>query len=622
MRTVLDLIVRHLAIPGIVPLILIGGTMGPAQAKVLKVWAVNDGEKVYRYQAEHPGRNMNSVWDGERIRLRGLYNEILGFQVIVETDTEGAEALELHVSALADPTTGKMIGGSTGPKYGPEGTIEIFTEHYIHVERPTPKAWFYGAEASAPPRGTGWIPDPLIPPNAPRGKGGFPIDIEPAGPRIVTSGHERKVLPAPAVQNQGFWVDVHLPRNRVIPSGLFQGTVSVTSGGEVVAAIPVELLLENAYLPDENHSRVWLYTSQIAHYFPELSQQEVDRMVKFESHRHRIEAVGGFKAHQSSFDPTIMESYAGFLNGDAYTPVRGYRGPGEGIGETLFPIGMYGSKVLGDTREKVQSESNRWVDWFEEHAPGVEYFWYLVDEPGESYYDWIRERAAWVDSNTGKGARLPVFITTGYIEALKDAIDIWCKYDGVELDRLPEIRNNSQRHWFYNGFRPRYGSVLLEAEAVDFRVNAWAKYIHDVDTWFLWEGTHWTHNHSGPKGFLHQRVFSEPITFSSWSGTNVNGDGIVFYPGRMPYYPKEDRGLNELLGSIRLKNIRRGQQDAGLMWLAEQKEGRTRVLELVKEVVPQSFESDTEAPVAWSQRGDDYERIRELLLDLIVEKGN
>jgi hypothetical protein len=99
--------------------------------------------------------------------------------------------------------------------------------------------------------------------------------------------------------------------------------------------------------------------------------------------------------------------------------------------------------------------------------------------------------------------------------------------------------------------------------------------------------------------------------------THANGDGIVYYPGRMPFYPEEDRGVNAILGSIRLKNIRRGQQDFEIMKLAERKVGRSRVLELVRSVVPKSFEADLKGPVLWSQRGDDYDRVRDLLLELL-----
>jgi Domain of unknown function (DUF4091) len=86
----------------------------------------------------------------------------------------------------------------------------------------------------------------------------------------------------------------------------------------------------------------------------------------------------------------------------------------------------------------------------------------------------------------------------------------------------------------------------------------------------------------------------------------------------MPFYPEEDRGLNQLFPSIRLKNIRRGQQDAAIMWLAEKKVGREKVLGIINKVVPKAMsEVDMKATVPWSERGNDYDRVREELLKLL-----
>ena len=74
------------------------------RAAVTGVWAVGDGEKVYRYESGHPGRQGNLTWDGLAIELRGLYNEVLAFQVIVEADSLGAPLLiDSHSAPVADP---------------------------------------------------------------------------------------------------------------------------------------------------------------------------------------------------------------------------------------------------------------------------------------------------------------------------------------------------------------------------------------------------------------------------------------------------------------------------------------------------------------------------------------
>jgi hypothetical protein len=585
---------------------------------------VNDGEKIYRYQSDSPLKQKNSVWDGGTVRLKGLYNEVLAFQVIVEADSFGARAVEIMVEPPVHLGSGRVIGPSGPLLYGPGGTIEVFSEHYIQVRRPTRPLWFYGSEDSAPKRMTGWIPDALIPPDARIGRGGFPLDIPRTAKEVRRRQSTLEIIPAPAAQNQGFWVDVYLPRDKSYPAGLYQGKVKVYEAGRTVAELELEVTLLPHYLPDENHSNIWLYGSVdvVNLYFPDFSSEEVERMLKFESHRHRIDLVGGSGAHSSPFDQEIMDAYKPYLDGSAFTPEAGYHGPGQGCGERLFTVGCYGSitdRAMRD-EQSARRESDLWVKWFETNAPEATYFWYMIDEPGEVQFPWIKERADWIHNNPGPGQRLPVFTTREYTRELDADIDIWAGGRGVNLEKFPDLKRQGKDHWFYNGRRPRYGAVILEAEAVDFRVNAWVKYLYQVNTWFLWEGTHWRHNFQGPKGHLHQRVFTEPLTFISWGMNWCNGDGVVFYPGRMPFYPEEDRGLNRLLSSIRLKNMRRGQQDYEIMWLAEQKVGREKVLEIIRSLVPKALnEVGINEPVPWSERGDDYDQVREKLLDLLGE---
>ena len=117
---------------------------------------------------------------------------------------------------------------------------------------------------------------------------------------------------------------------------------------------------------------------------------------------------------------------------------------------------------------------------------------------------------------------------------------------------------------------------------------------------------------------MYQRVFNEPLTYINWGFNFGNGDGIMFYPGRMPYQTEEDRGLNLVMPSIKLKNIRRGQQDYELLWLAEQKIGKEKINELIRKLVPKAMhEVEVDDPVYWSQRGDDYDNVRNELLDIL-----
>lgn len=567
--------------------------------QIKKVWALGDGEKIFRNDPNSPGKNGNYTWDGKTIHLKGLYNEVLAFQVIAETADSAATGIELSVGTLVNNSSGDLIGGST-LLYGPSGTIEVFTEHYLFVKDSTPPNWYYGSPAAAPEKMKGWIPDALIPTDATPGLGGFPVDIG-------------------ANQNQGFWIDVHLPRDqKICIAGVYKTKVQLWQRGKIIKEIPLEITLLPEYLPDENVSNVWVFTGDVYKYFPTLSPPQVDRMLKFEGHRHRIDVVGGFDVNQTSFNRDSMEKYKPWLNGDAYTPSNGYHGPGQGVGERLFPVGMYAAPVMGSTKDEVQSQSNLWVEWFRKNAPKTTYFWYIIDEPDSSKYAWIKERSGWIKSDPGIGKYLPVYTTTAYKRELTGAVDIWAGYDGVDLSTLTAARKNGGDHWFYNGNRPRYGSVILEATAVDLRVNSWVMYKYGINTWFVWNGTHWQHNGEGPKRHLHQNIFANSLTFINENMEYGNGDGILFYPGHMPFYPEEDRGLNRIISSIRLKNIRRGQQDALIMEMAAKKAGRDKVIRLVNIVVPKALSDvSMKAAVPWSQRGDDYDRVREELLRLL-----
>jgi hypothetical protein len=158
----------------------------------------------------------------------------------------------------------------------------------------------------------------------------------------------------------------------------------------------------------------------------------------------------------------------------------------------------------------------------------------------------------------------------------------------------------------------------LEGAAVDFRVDSWIMYKYGIKTWFMWQSTNWQHNGQGPKKHLHQNIFEDPLTFINDDMEFGNGDGILFYPGRMPFYPEEDRGLNQLLPSIRLKNIRRGQQDAAIMRMAEKKAGREKVISILNKVVPKAMSDvDMKSATPWSDRGNDFDKVREELLKLL-----
>src|SRR6185503_19062959 len=71
-----------------------------ASAGLRRVWVVNDGEKVERDALSHSAAARNSAWDGRRAYVFGARNEIVAFQVVVESDARGIKALTVRLPEL------------------------------------------------------------------------------------------------------------------------------------------------------------------------------------------------------------------------------------------------------------------------------------------------------------------------------------------------------------------------------------------------------------------------------------------------------------------------------------------------------------------------------------------
>jgi len=211
------------------------------EAGLTHVWAVDDGEKVKRDDLEHRSRSgsENAVWDGETIRLFGARNEIVAFQLILEAAGSGASQLDVRFDTLAGPSYVIANQSSTGDPFEYPGRhIELFLEHYVNVTKRSAGSASAWSEARPLPdqEHLGWIPDALIPIEAPPGTanhtGGAPFDI---GPQ----------------RNQGVWVDITIPRDA--PPGSYTGTIEITQAGVVSHRLPVQLQVYRLTLPDSTH---------------------------------------------------------------------------------------------------------------------------------------------------------------------------------------------------------------------------------------------------------------------------------------------------------------------------------------------------------------------------------
>jgi hypothetical protein len=571
-----------------------------ATAGVSRIWAVTDGEKVEQDDLKNALRAGNAAWDGTRVRLFGARNEVLAVQVIVEADVRGIGALSASLPEL------RRRGGSERIAYAPPAVdpslsagrpIQIFSVSYMDVTEPSRANWVWKPGSAAAPRDpTGRKPVQLVPENARAGRGGFPLRVAPS-------------------RNQALWIEVYTGRG--LPSGVYEGTIAVRADGEA-RTVPVELELFDFALPDANS------LDAIVYYEPDQPERyhgrNLDPAYHRVAHRHRVELVHGY-------DEAAVRAARGRFDGSDFTPAQGYEGPGQGVGNRVVPASFYGPGPGWDERESAWRKADLWITFLGRELPGARTFLYMPDEPARSQYPRIRALAENVHSNPGPGAKLPVFVTHGFVPEMDGAIDIWCAGpQHVDLARVAQERAKGRQYCTYNGGRPNGPAIVIDAPATEARAMPWAVFKHGLDLYFFWHGVHWRHN-SQKQGERNQDVWANPITFDNRGQPNkpgpdqgtINGDGVLFYPGEERLHPEQDRGVAGPVGTVQLANLRRGLQDHLYLTLARRLGLRAEVDAALAAVVPRVF-SEAGETVGFAETGDAYEAARLALARAIAAR--
>jgi hypothetical protein len=304
-----------------------------AEAGVVRVWAVNDGEKIQQDDLASPLRARNSAWDGKTVRLFGARNEVIAFQVMVQSDARGIQALTAALPEL------RQRGGKGRIAYTAPGTdpsqavgrpIELFAVHYLNVTETTHADWAWKPGSPAAPRDTtGWKPVQLVPENARAGRGGLPLRVA-------------------AERNQSIWIEVYTPRD--LPAGFYEGAVTVTADGQPTR-VPVALQVFDFTLPDANSLDAMVYYEPSQ---PELYHgRNLDPQYHRFAHRNRIELV-------HAYDEAAVRASQGRFDGSDFTRAAGYEGPGEGVGTVSRPLLLRARPRLGRPRQRV--EARRFLD--------------------------------------------------------------------------------------------------------------------------------------------------------------------------------------------------------------------------------------------------------------------
>jgi hypothetical protein len=591
----------------------------PVKAGIDRIWAIDDGEKVKKGDLNHPlaFSSSNLVWDGNSISIFGARNEIVAFQLIIQSNSSNTNNVNVTLDQLTNGSYTIKNTGSSDPFDYVGKHIELFTEHYLNIHDRTATNWHWWPNARAMDihgnEYLGWVPDALIPFEAPSGLGGAPFDIAPNS-------------------NQGVWVDVYIPRDA--DPGSYQGEVKVYVNSDLVDNIPIDLVVYDFTLPDETHLKNFFYGTRSGivakHGVTDRSQAyyEIEGKYHQMAHRHRLDL-----SYNGDLD-FIKNHYSRYLTGRYYTNAYNYEGPGKGVGHGTYSIGTYdqpGGYTSGFTgsRDIWWQQSDAWVNWFQQNAPNTEIFVYMRDEPffsGSSAIEDVKTKSQWLHTNPGPGRELMSFCTTGGVEGriraeLEGYVDFWqttgqSGYEqdggvsGFVINSAKELQAIGNKVGIYNGTRPSFGTVIIDTDAIDFRINPWISWKHNVNQYFLWHVNYFYQDSRRINPFVdNYRVYSGRVT---------NGDGTLFYPGEDKEFPQDDRKLSGPISSIRMKNWRRGAQDYEYFLLAKQQGFNSQLNSVIYAVVPKAFDETTQnSPAPWATRGYQFENHRQQLANLI-----
>jgi hypothetical protein len=553
-----------------------------ARARAVTVWAVDDGERVGRDAVGSPlaRGDDNPVWrPGAPVRLFAMRDEVVAFQVVVEADTTPLADVTVELPPLAGPRGGAV-------------RVERFVEHFYDVPRATSSArgsgespaWAAGS-GPAPGRYTGLVPDALIPVELAPAWSPWPLRVEPRTNGLV-------------------WIDLTVPPDAT--AGGYRGEVVVRAGARELARLPLELEVLAATLP-ARPVKTMLYYGR-----GELGRRvgggpAAERQLWTLLHRHRLEAVHAV----NSVDELRAQLPA--LDGSLYTRAAGYDGPGQGAGDDIVVIGMYGS--LGDPTPATVRVVEQIAAEIAAHRlfETADVVLYAEDEDCRSprgavwraalagaSADARRVRVAWTCSEDP--AAQPVDVPIIHAQLFDPA-------------RVAAARAAGKRTWIYAGFRPATGVMEVDTPAVSLRTFGWIAAMAGLERWFIWSVTAWYDGNPGGHGPYDP--FATGETYHSKYGDVRMGDGVLLYPGRqLDGFRDHSLGWPGVLPSIRLKNLRRGIEDAGYLSLARAGD-RAQAEAVARRLFPRVLAEATDGePPAWGERGAPFFEARRALAAL------
>lgn len=506
-------------------------------------WFADDGTRIS--PLSEPPNDTDTEGTIELFALRG---ETVAFQIAIR-----AGSLPLDDVTLAFLPTTNEAERSIDNDW-----IDSFVVHAIPALASTRNGWLNHEETLAwatleakPPDPPVWISDALIPIEVAPTWAPYPLRIEP---------HRTASL----------WVDIHVPEDA--EPGQYAARLVVRAADADLGELSLALDVKGTRLPFKAVETAVFYDPAILE--RRLGSRKAELHLWQLFHRHHLSPMLSVKTAED------VRRIRSVIEGSAFRRDEGYRGPGASMGTYVLVLGAYGA--FGEPGPTAIAQLRTVAEELSRIPVSLDVFLYAIDERCES------DRAArWRRYLRSTGDPLLYAIRVGescHLFPSSRAADVVLVPSAAFRDaEAEEIRSSGRWLWVYNGHRPWSGPLMLDVPPVDLRANGWIAAAFDVDRWFYWESTFWDDANSGGRGPVDPFVIAD--TFHNHSGDTALGDGLFVYPGRQLDYPEHSAGVDALFPSIRLKNLRRGIQDAAYVSLLASLDPE-RAESIVRSVLP------------------------------------
>ena len=492
--------------------------------------------------------------------LSAARNEYAPFQIVVRAGPGGLKRVNASAGPLV-PLRGKAI---------PAARITLYREHSVELRKLSPKS------RSVP----GWYPDALIP------------FLDPStGRPPVRSRFAAAPFDIAPDSNQPLWVDV-LTTADAAP-GEYRGTIMISAEGIRPHAVPIRLTVWDFALPDTPSMRTHFGDADVN---PLVSRppQIADWRCLDEARQRALQTAYAELMAAHRICPPIPPFLMPDVNADGSIDPQSTHAALEQWIErfhiTGIPIrflGMDGQGWQGDPLGADRKRNARYLSSMHAYLRANHWdklaYVYVVDEPNslQAYND-VRARAGFVHE-VAPGMKV---LCTKHPQvrnrawgSLVGAVDIWAPlWPSFQEAAAKERLAAGEEIWSYTALCQGSSDTPfweLDFPLLNYRIPMWISWRFGITGLLYWSTTNWAST---------QDVWTNPLTFDD----RYNMEGSLLYPG-------VDAGVQGLVASIRLKEIREGLEDYEYLTILAQRRGRAAAEDVVNKIARSWHDWDTDA---------------------------